>query len=511
MTRFSKKAKKIFDLIWYKADIEQSKILFKELTIPLDIAFVKIWFAYYYFMFFKTDLALAELKESDEIIRSNPDKLNSFCINWLFFFYYQGSHFARPMISLELTKQYYNKFESIYNDQIDYFDEWEKHFCDGFYFYNKSVYYYMTKKNLEQEIMWGRKTKESLQLLPEDGEFFSRCIGNIHLAFFQRMAGYFGESEKNFQIASQEAERYTSLWQNVALVNLCQLNMQKGDFKKAFEINEKSYNLCKKFNYFPGVYMSLGGKGDFFYEEGKYNEALKSYQESLIYRKQHNDPLEVCIGYLDIFWLYYQNFKLTKEKDNFKKAEEIFLELKKLHDQYSDNKTITNYTKVADARLLKYGNFTKRAKSVLLFEELIKIWPYNFDNVKEYLELLFEDFLLSEDKETIEKIDLLMKKVIELPLSINSINSYVLQQLTLARYQFFIKDDIEIAFKILNDAKEKISPYKIERYNSQIENEIINFKHDRTKWEKADYSIKERIMKSEFQKYIQEALNTKLG
>ena len=81
----------------------------------------------------------------------------------------------------------------------------------------------------------------------------------------------------------------------------------------------------------------------------------------------------------------------------------------------------------------------------------------------------------------------------------------------LARYQFFIKDDIEIAFEILNEAKEKILPYKLERFNSQLDHEFMSFKNERNKWEKADFSVKERIQKSEFQKYIQEALNIKLG
>ena len=230
-----------------------------------------------------------------------------------------------------------------------------------------------------------------------------------------------------------------------------------------------------------------------------------------MYRKQYNDPLEIFMGYLDIFWFYYQNYKLAKDKEYFKKAEEAFFELKKLKEQYPDDTTIRNYANFSEARLLKFGNFTKRAKSVILFEDLMKIWPNNYDIVKEYLELLFEEFLLSEDQETMEKIDFLIKKIIDLPLSINSIRTFVSQQIMLARYQFFIEDDISSAFDILDKAIEKVSPYKIERYNSQLEQELMNFRNERTKWEKADFSVKERIKKSEFQKYIQEALNTKLG
>ena len=136
----------------------------------------------------------------------------------------------------------------------------------------------------------------------------------------------------------------------------------------------------------------------------------------------------------------------------------MLFELKQLNEHYPNDKTINNFTRYSEARLLKFGNLHKRAKSALIFEELINIYPINYDIVKEYLELLFEDFLISEDQETIEKIYFLMNKVYNFPLIFNSIFTFVFQQIIFARYQFFIKDNITSAFEILNEAKEKISP-----------------------------------------------------
>ncbi len=510
MPRFSSQAKKIFTLIWYKADIEQSKGIFKELTSNIDITSAKLWFAYYFFTVQQPDFGLQELKEAEQINRSHPDTFNSFTINWHYFYYFIGFHLTYPMVSLELAKQYFSKLEASYK-QIDYFDDWEKHFCEGIYYEMNAAYVQRIEMNLEKGISYIKKSKESFRLIPEDGYFFSKVIGNVGLAYFQRSTGQFNESEMNYQIASQEAENYASPWQLFSLFNLTNLNIQKGDLNKAMEFNEKCYVVSKKFNYTPGIYIALGVKGDLFYQKGKYNKALELYQESLINRKQYSDPLEIFMGYLDLFWFYYQSYKINKEQEYFKKTEETFFELKKIKEQYPDDTTIRNYANFSEARIFKYGNFTKRAKSVMLFEELMKIWPHDYDIIKEYLELLFEEFLLSEDKETMGKIDFLMKKIIDLPLSINSIYSYVSQQIMLARYQFFIEDDISSAFDILDKAIEKISPYKIERFNSQLEQELMNFKNERTKWEKADYSVKERIRKSEFQKYIQDALNIKLG
>ncbi len=503
--RFSPKAKKIFDMITYKTDIEQSKVLSKELTNPIDIIFIKIWMLFGHFSTINIELALAEL---EDLNLSNPDNFNSYFINCHYFNYYAG--YFNPMINIELAEKYFMNLESNYI-QIDFLDDWEKYFCEGWYYYFKAIYNHRIGNNLGQGIIFSEKSKESFRLIPEDGWYFAMCIGNNNLAFFQRLAGYFDEAEKNFLIALQEAEKYDSLRQNYPLYNLQALYFQKGELEKIIEFNERSINLCKKFNLIWGIYMNLDIKGDLFYEEGNYDKALKCYQESLIYRKQSNDPLTVSEGYLNLFHLYYQIFKVNEDKEYYSKAENMLRELKKFKDLYPDNNTILNFVNFAEAMILKFGNVTKRAKSVMLFEELTKIWPGNFGVTEEYLEFLFEDYMISEDQETLDKINTLMESVNKFPLFYNSIGNFVTQQIMLARYQFFIKDDIETAFVILNKAKEKISPYKIERFNSQLEHELMNFKNERTKWEKTDISVKERIQKSEFQKYIQEALNIKLG
>ena len=68
--------------------------------------------------------------------------------------------------------------------------------------------------------MFLKKSKESWRLIPVDGEFFSKVMGNIILGLFQRFAGYFDESELNFQVASKVAEKYESLYQVTPLSTL---------------------------------------------------------------------------------------------------------------------------------------------------------------------------------------------------------------------------------------------------------------------------------------------------
>ena len=136
------------------------------------------------------------------------------------------------------------------------------------------------------------------------------------------------------------------------------------------------------------------------------------------------------------------------------KAEQILSEFTKLLESYPDDPTIKNYTNFYQACIFKFGNFNKKARAADTFEEVIKFYPHNWSFVSEYLELLFDDYLVSEDEETISKIDLLITKIYllitkiyDIPLTITSIDSFVEQQIILSKYQFYIKKEINEAIE----------------------------------------------------------------
>jgi len=179
-----------------------------------------------------------------------------------------------------------------------------------------------------------------------------------------------------------------------------------------------------------------------------------------------------------------------------------------MQKHYPNDSRIGNLAKLSQATLLKYGSLPKRVNASELFDELLDYFPFFI--AREYLDLLFDDLTISQDQETLEKVDFLMNNYIDKPLSYNHIINYVSQQILLARYNFFIKNKINMALEILIEAQERISKLKIENLNSKIDNELKRFKKERIKWENLDISIKERIEKSEFQKYIQQGLEMKM-
>jgi hypothetical protein len=87
-----------------------------------------------------------------------------------------------------------------------------------------------------------------------------------------------------------------------------------------------------------------------------------------------------------------------------------------------------------------------------------------------------------------------------------AIFGFISQQIFLAKYNYYIKGDPSLALDILNDAKERITTYKLDNLVNELDAEIQVLERELTKWDNVDISVKERIMKSEFDKYIQQAL-----
>lgn len=508
MPRFSSQGKKIFDLIYYNGDIQSANKLIDELTSPFDKCFAEFSCAFYYVSFYNRDSTLEKIRELEKFNKSNPDIIFLYFIKMGYFFYYIGFN-NNPVISFELATKYYHELEGIF-PQIDFYDDWERYFFIGFHYRNQGMYFWIIENNISKGIEFHKKSKEIFSLVPDDGVYLSKGLANNNLGAIQRLGGDFSESEKNLLTAMEELQKYDSRWQVFPLSNLLKIYFQKGEIQKAIELNNQILKISKKFNDIYLIYRNLEMQGDLFYEEGNNEKALESYQESLNFRKKYIDKLELFKGYGKIFNFYYQTFKITKDKYLFQKADEILSECTKLYEQYPDDQTIKNYTKFYQACMFKYGNFSKRAKAGEIFEYLIKFDPNTWSFVVEYLELLFEDYIVSEELETLNKIDLLITKIYNIPLNINSIDSFVYQQILLSKYHYYIKNNINYAIELLNKAKNIILPYQLGFLNSKLDINLEMFKQEREKWDKIDFSVKERIEKSEFDKYIQDALKMKI-
>ena len=217
------------------------------------------------------------------------------------------------------------------------------------------------------------------------------------------------------------------------------------------------------------------------------------------------------MGYFQIFEFYYQRFKISKDKAFLIQAEQTFTDLQELSKTHSDDKAIVNYTNYAQALILKHGNIIKKGKAIVTLEELIEFYPDDLGISLNLLELLFEDVIQSEDQDTVNQIDELMEKIGKIPLRSNpqAVFSFISQQIFQAKYNYYIKGNPSLALDILNDAKDRINTYKLDNLVNELDAEIQVLEREFAKWDNVNITIKERIKKSEFNKYIQQAYQLK--
>ena len=503
MPRFSAKAKEIFDAIWYYTDIVKANKLLEELKDPLDIAFGKLFIASYYLSFQQQGKFLEMITEIENENKRLKDQFIQFTINFWYCNYYMGT--SDPIVSKGQTEKYFDNIEQSYQD-IDYKDDWEKFLCFGDYYWIKALYEHHIRNDFSNAIKFQKKSIEVLSKIPEEGEYWS-AVGHGNLGKYHRENGDFEEAEKSFNLALVQRKKNDRLDQLWSIINLSELSFIKGDLQKAKDLNMQGLAIAKRFNSSWGIFISLTLKGFYLHHEGCYDKAISTYKESLIYRKQHGDPLPIFRGYFRIFEFNYSRFKITKDKAFLTQADQILTDLQEMSKTHSDNKTIVNYTKYAQALILKHGNFKKKGRAVDNLEELLEEYPNDIEISLNLLELLFEDVIQSEDQDTINQIDALMVKIGNVPLRNNpqAVFSFISQQIFLAKYDYFIKGDLSLALDILNDAKDRINTYKLDNLVNELDAEIRVLEREITKWEHLDISVKERIKTSEFNKYIQQA------
>ncbi|MHA2100483.1 MAG: tetratricopeptide repeat protein [Candidatus Kariarchaeaceae archaeon] len=506
MPRFSTGAKKVLEAFHFHFDLQKANDLLQELKEPLDISFAKLQIAFHIQMFGQEAKFLeimSEIRHENEILQ---DQLIEYLLNIRYCRHYLG--FNNPILDKEQTKKYFDKIEQSYQT-IDYNDDWEKYYCVGFYYHTKAVYDMTMEDDYTNAIISAKKCIANWAKIPVDGEKFA-AIGHNNLGILYLLNGNFKEAEKSFTLNAglsehQLTDNMVTFW---SLGHLSRLNFLRGDLQKAKDLTEQRLEITRQIKNPYGIFTSLTERGDRLYQEGNYDEAHKSYLESIKYRKQFGDALTIFWGYFNSFQFYYRRYKISKDNTLLLEAEQTLNNLEKLTQTHSDHKTIVNYTNYARSLLLKHGNVRKRARAIDILEEMIEEYPKRIDIALNLLELLFEDVVQSEDQDTLNQINELMGRISNVPLRNNplALIDFISQQIFLAKFDYYIKGKPSQALDILNDAKNHVESYKFANLTHSIDKEIDELEKELTKWENIDMSVKERIKQSKFDKFIADAL-----
>ncbi|MCE7735989.1 MAG: hypothetical protein GPJ54_13995 [Candidatus Heimdallarchaeota archaeon] len=212
---------------------------------------------------------LAEV-ESENI--KLKDQLLQFFINWYYCYYYMG--WNNPTVNKEKALRYLYEMEQSFQD-IDFKDDWEKYFCEGWYNYSKAWYEWVIKDNVSNATNFQEKCVDAWSKVPEEGDYYS-AHGYIMLGWYYFMIGDFEKGEKYQHLALSAFKKYNNLYQYFPLGNLVLINRIKGNFQKAKELNLQHLNLGRQNLDTNVIFDSLTMKGSLLFQEGNYDEAFEA-------------------------------------------------------------------------------------------------------------------------------------------------------------------------------------------------------------------------------------------
>ncbi len=258
---------------------------------------------------------------------------------------------------------------------------------------------------------------------------------------------------------------------------LARHQLHQGKIIKSHEYNDQALEAARKFDDIVEIFLALTNRAECYFREGKYEESLLSYRQSLEYRLKYAQPNDIFTGYLHLLFYYYERYRLTKDRQFLVKSTEILPKLEEMQQQNNKNSFIKFNTRLSQALILKHGSFHKKAQAVDKLKQLLEqdMFPLQHMEVSMHLlDLLFENVTISEDESVIAEIDTLIEQINEFPLSSNANTSFIFtsQQILIAKYQFYIKNNGFKAIDILNKAKDQIDDFKLHLLEQAINNEL---------------------------------------
>ncbi|MCE7737714.1 MAG: hypothetical protein GPJ54_22675 [Candidatus Heimdallarchaeota archaeon] len=508
MSRFSSKAIEIMRVLVEETDYKRAATMLEEMDKDdlLNYAWVKIWMAFYQLLELKFNKMLSILNEIDEMNKDLNDEFIQFFIDTTYVWYYSGWGFR--ITDNEKVDEYLEKVEYCF-DKIDCLDDWEKYLIEARYQFAKFQYERASTGDPRKIIIHVERWIEALGKNPINGEYFKNMFGYNFLATYKMLLGEFEYAEKLLYKVISATSNNENLYKRNPYNTLIDLNILKGNFEEALNINDQNLQIADKYNNSFDMAHSLAIKSNIKFSMGEYEEAIQLSKESIEIKKKYGVPIVETNGYLFHFAKLMTRYELTKDENYLNKAKEIFEEIERMRTEYPEDDTIKYISELTQAELKRHGSMRDKVKAMEILEKLSELTPHEPNLWLTLAILYFEDYLLSEDEIVANKIDEIILKLENIKIINNPkiVGNYFLHQSLIAKYHFYVKGDPDAAIKILQNSKDKLETYKIKNIMDFIDDDIIKLKHEITKWDNVSYTLKERIKESKINDYIQLALN----
>ena len=502
MAYFSEKVKEIFVCEILEGNIEKMKRITSELTNPQDRMLGNCIIAGEYITQGKINEFNTLLREIEDWNRDNNNIFINYCIYLWNYLLQDQFHFND-----QLRKKFRVLLEKTYLqiNQLNFEGRWVKFLVEGSYnFLYLGNQIGRSREELEMTIVYRKRGLGYYSKITDKGgeivDMLSRALGAFYF-----LLGDIEKAERVYLKSLKVGVKYDNPDLIICLRLLTRLYFHQDKLTKAHEFNDQALNAAKKFNDIFEIFFALTNRAECYFREGKYEESLLSYQQSLEYRLKYNQTTEIFRGYLHLLFYHYERYRLTKDKQFLIKSTKILPKLEEIQRQNKENSLIKFNTRLSQALILKHGSFKKKGQAVDKFRQLLRedMFPIQHMEVSMHLlDLLFENVTISEDEDIIEEIDKLMEQISEFSLSenVNTTFFYISQQILLARYQFYIKNNGSKAIEILTAAKEHMHGYKFHIQKETIGKELELFSR----------TIKDQMDEfnfSQFRTYLQDALD----
>ncbi|MHA1992083.1 MAG: hypothetical protein ACW981_11875 [Candidatus Hodarchaeales archaeon] len=501
MPRFSKTVETAFEEVFINYNFETVFSQYQNSENDLDKAYMALWICYFHLANKLHGQVLHYLddKEFSSEVCNNDDFLQYirncfYCLYWTGFYYHPRD--------IEKSEQYYNDAKKIL-EKILFSDDWEKIFSQFLITFLEGFREWQIKRDFKNAVNKYSTSIRIISSLPTYGERLSKLF-QFDLGFNYMLLGEFVTARKLLQSAYEACPENNFRLKIRILTELANVELNTGKVRESTKQIQKSLIEAEKLGNAFLINKTHRNLGVTYELVGDYENARTAYEDSKEGMVKHwlSNP-DIQIPY--IFQFNIHQYKLTHDEKYLQKASEVveYLEIN-ASDELKQNTIYELAIKYSKALLFMRGNIRKRVLALDYFEEVHSIYKLSFYIQKEYLDLLMDEYEISQDTEFLKKIEEILEIFDIDPQKNNpeAVMEYYDYKRIFARLEILVNGNFNSGMKMLMDVKEELLDTELIHLINLTNVDITYFEEKYSKWTEITENTKNFLLNSKLEQYL---------
>lgn len=328
-------------------------------------------------------------------------------------------------------------------------------------------------------------------------------IPEVHL-----FNGRFEQAETMFkEFVTVGTENHWYMFEWFGEVYLTYMYRLYGKLDEALKHNQRAMEISLQIDSFRWIAHRLWERMNIYAEMGNFDQALENAYKAYEIFKAKGTIVETHEGLIRIFRVYFQWDEHERSLQTYEHMKQIYQQIVKLVQENTDKidpeSIVNERTQFCEALLYKGGNMKQKVMAMDILNELSENNPTD-DEVRFHLiDLLYKDLSIENTIDTVLQLEKHMLHIKNNSSYANksAITFYAMKQITLAKYEFVVNDDISSALDILRNTLDIVIPLKIDKTLYQLQNEIYKLE----RFVNQSLSQKERLEQSQLDNYFKVA------